>query len=67
MTTVAGFDLKGFDELMQKFERLKEKSVKNGKAIVNDGAKIVLEQQKKDTHGTPGKGTETIKIHKTQF
>ena len=40
MTTVAGFDLKGFDELMQKFERLKEKSLKNGKA--NNGNIVAL-------------------------
>ena len=61
MTTVAGFDLKGFDELMQKFERLKEKSLKNGKAIVNEGAKIVLEQQKKMLLGKQEKEQKPLK------
>ena len=67
MTTVAGFDLKGFDELMQKSERLKEKSLKNGKAIVNEGAKIVLEQQKKDAPRRTGKGAEALKITETKL
>lgn len=62
MATETGFDLKEFDNMMQKFERLKEKSIKNGKKIVNEAAKIVLEQQREDAPVNTGKGAANLKI-----
>lgn len=67
MTTVAGFDLKEFDNMMQKFENLKEKSVKDGKKIVNKAAKVVLEQQKKDAPKKTGKGAKSLKVTETKL
>ena len=59
MTTVAGFDLKEFDTMINKFEKLKEKSLKNGKQIVNVGAEIILAQQKIAAPRDSGNGAES--------
>ena len=67
MTTVAGFDLKEFDNMMQKFERLREKSIKDGKKIVNKAAHIVLEQQRQDAPRRTGKGADNLKITETRL
>lgn len=62
MTVVAGFDLKEFDSMMQKFENLKDKSIKHGKKIINEAAQIVLEQQRVDAPRDSGKGAENLKV-----
>ena len=67
MTTVAGFDLKEFDAMINKFEKLKEKSIKNGKQIVNVGAEIILAQQKIDAPRDSGNGAESLKITQTKL
>ena len=67
MTNVQGFDLKEFDNMMQKFEKLKEKSMKNGKQIVNQAALIVLEQQREDAPRRTGKGADNLRITETKL
>lgn len=62
MATVSGFDVKEFDVLMQKFENLKDRSMKNGKQIVNKAAEVVLKQQKIDAPRNTGKGADSLKI-----
>ena len=67
MATVSGFDLKHFDEMMQKFEKLKENAMSRGKKVVNVGAKIVLEQQKEDAPRRTGKSRDGLKISETKL
>lgn len=55
----------GFDELLNKLGDLGQVGNKVGKEALNAGAKVVLEQQKKDAPRDTGDGAKYLEISKS--
>lgn len=57
-------NLSGFDDLLSDLDNLGNIGSKVGKKAVTEGAKMVLEQQKKDAPRDSGEGADNLKVTK---
>ena len=60
-------NLSGFNDLLSDLDNLGDIGSKVGKKAVTEGAKMVLEQQKKDAPRDSGEGADNLKVTKICF